>query len=211
LAGLLLVVAVSSGMGCEPPSRTCHVVYAESKPTEEQLRRARLACITPAVGQCDVNDVWTFHSNRKTQALTATITCKERRPWGRFELVGGQAPGVAEGEFPQAVWEALYRVVVDAKYCAGIGAAPMEVTTRGKVATCEAPRDDVSNLVAEAWKYTKESPPRGRGEPAVDGICELDPSACRLSDDPCPVFRGDIWAGQRKPEKVDPDAPADAP
>ena len=200
-------------MGCEPPSRTCHVVYAESKPTEEQLRRARLACITPAVGHCDVDDVWTFHSTQKTQSLTATIACKEHRPWGRFELVGGPTPGVAEGEFPQAVWEALYRVVVDAKYCAGIGASPMEVTTRGKTATCKAPRDDVSGLVAEAWKYTKQSAPRGGGESATDGICDLDPNACRKSDDPCPIFQGDIWAGQRRPnaENVDPDAPSDAP
>ena len=205
--GLLFTVFVSLALGCDPQSRVCKIVYVESKPTEAQLRHARLACITPAVGHCDHDDVWTFHSTQKSETLTATITCKERRPWGRFELAGGSAPGVAEGEFPQAVWEALFRVVVDAKYCAGIGKWPMEVTTRGKVATCKSPRDDVTHLIAEAWGYTKRGPEE-RSVPGLGGICEIDPSGCRMPDDPCPPFQGDMWAGQRRPIAADPDPDA---
>jgi hypothetical protein len=160
----------------------------------------------------------------------AELWCEAGQPRGRFSSFT-RPNDVLEREVPQAVWEAIWRVLDVTDGCVSSNGAPVKVTRKGATRTCADPRFDIHDLFAIAHRAAREgrpppAAPSEAGTVLTGGICEIDPSSCpKIADapvgdrnppatttpqrpaPPCPPLRGSLWPPE--PSRSDTSPPTD--
>lgn len=138
-----------------------------------------------------------------TARKVGAIWCEDGRPRGRFSSFDGPGDEVV-GDFGEAVWEAIWRVVETTDSCVAVYGAPVVVTRDGRTRSCQTPEFEMHELVERARGWAKRGDPvfvaRDRPRSAdLEGICAIDPAACASPmphwqrSQVCPPFEGDLW------------------
>jgi hypothetical protein len=179
-----------------------------AKSSERWQDILRLECLVPAKRHaCDPSLRLAFHVPPNTldpfgkatlEAKDGAMWCEAGRPRGRFVGLLRKPHDAIVGDFGEAVWEAIWRVVDAKASCVSMFGTPVEVT-RGRVSqACAAPTWGIDSLVYTAADWVaRRRPIFVPREYATVGACSIDPSwyACiARSPDVCPPFEGDYEA-----------------